>query len=90
MFDTIEYEGALWLVTEWMKHNTEAKMRPRRIIRLTGHPFQDVRGQRPHEYLLNVPIPKSLVENPDLPPEPSVFEVVDMPPIAFELKGPTH
>lgn len=62
--DTIEHESELWLVPQWLGAPGQKWQMPRHIVRLTGRQYQTFSpdSQYPADYLLNEPIPKSVLD----------------------------
>ena len=84
-YDTIEYEGDLWLVPEWIDNSSEGYSRPTRIIRLTFLPH--TRGFSEDEYVLQNPIPKFVFEG-HVPLELKRFYVViENPEIFVDIRS---
>lgn len=82
--DTIEYEGAFWLVPHWTVFQDEKVRRPTRIIRLTGLAHQkDTVGLA--DFLLTVQLPTSLLGS--LPPNSTDkrFVVIEAPDLEFDI-----
>jgi len=80
--DTIEHEGQLWLVPQWIDGTpTKGYSKPARIIRLTFLPYsQGLAGVS--DYLLRDPIPKSVWQQGIVPPElKNMYVVVENPDI---------
>jgi len=81
--DTIEYEGELWLVPEWI-YDMPSKgfSRPARIICMTllrkSGPFQKA------DYTLCDPIPKSVLQGHVSEELKSLYRVIDNPKIVVE------
>jgi hypothetical protein len=61
LIDTIEHEGALWLVGSWIESHATGKRTPGRLVRLTGLPYQEVEGEA-YRFLLNNSIPKAVLD----------------------------
>lgn len=61
MADTIEYEGKMWLVPEWLEAPSEGWKTPERIVCLDGFPHQKVESGVPADFVLNKPIPKDVL-----------------------------
>jgi len=81
--DTIEYEGQLWLVPEWI-YDTPSKgfSRPARIIQITYLPKSGRFGKA--DYLLQNPVPKAVFEG-HVPSElKNVYVVIENPKIIVE------
>lgn len=74
--DTIEYEGHLWLVPQWIDGNpTKGYSKPVRIIRLTSLSYsQGIAGIS--DYVLNDPIPKSVWQQGVVPQELKILYIV--------------
>ena len=60
--DVIEWEGALWLVPAWLENPDEGWMTPSRIIQIDGLKFQRTPGGPFGDYIINEPVPKSVLE----------------------------
>jgi hypothetical protein len=61
LMDTIEHEGALWLVPDWIVFHDEKVQKPRRIIRLDGLKYQKTKFGKA-DYVLNDPLPSILID----------------------------
>jgi hypothetical protein len=88
--DTIEHEGMLWLVPEWIDTPRKGWSRPARIVRLSLLPHS--RGPAPFDYVLQNPIPKDVL-NGQIPPQlAALYVVIEAPDIEFEThsSGPVH
>ena len=88
--DTIEYEGGLWLVPEWIDGMpTKGYAKQRRIIRMP--PLQPAGPAVPQaDYILANPLPKGVYEG-DVPPGlENVYAVIDHPDIAVEIPHVYH
>lgn len=76
--DTIEHEGALWLVPIWVEVINPVGQEPGRAIRLTGLDYDDA-PQEGIDFYLKMPIPKAILDG-ITPPEKAIgFVVVDRP-----------
>ncbi len=83
--DTIEHEGQLWLVPEWLQCLEEGWMTPARIIRLTGLKFQTTPDGKFGDYVLNEPIPKSVLQGASA--QSGKYEDVERPDIRVSTGG---
>jgi hypothetical protein len=83
--DTIEHEGKLWLVFEWLAPPSKEWREPARLVCLSNLPYRDLRGQGfPTDFSLSHPLPKVLFEAiPRLPDEPYI--VIEHPHIRFRM-----
>lgn len=77
----IEYEGALWIVTGWLFHQTRSVKRPIRLIRMTGLPYEAIPSAGGADYIVTQPIPKSVLLGHTPPEQASGFVVLDDPNI---------
>jgi hypothetical protein len=76
--DTIELNGGRWLVPIWIDSRTRGPSKPGRRIRLDQLPHQKSSGNL-HDFILNGPIPKGVIDG-SIPPESVIgFDVVDDP-----------
>lgn len=73
--DTIEHEGMLWLVTDWVEVIDPIGQEPARAIRLTGLEFEEI-DHSGANYLVKRSIPKSVLFGPGLPEASTGFVVV--------------
>ena len=81
---TIEYEGKLWLVPEWLVNDREGWRTPKRIICLSHLKVQDLRGKgHPADFAVNVPIPKSELDALFQGQPVAGWLVIEKPPIRF-------
>lgn len=85
--DTIEYEGSLWLVPEWIDGTpSEGYSKPVRIIRMP--PLQQAGPSVSADYVVSYPLPKAVLEG-KIPTElANVYDVIENPQIVIE-KPPT-
>jgi hypothetical protein len=85
--DAIELEGRIWLVPKWQQSPGEQFSRPVRIILLTFQHQRNPSGE-PFDVIVNVPIPKGLLEG-RVPPELAHTVVVHENPPDIRI-WPTH
>jgi hypothetical protein len=90
-FDTIEYEGKLWLVPEWIDGKPQKGFSmPVRIIclerlKLVG-PRSSVQGD---DYILNGAIPKSVIDGHIPPNFEHIYLIIERPEIIVETPDET-
>ena len=84
--DTIEYEGKMWLVPEWLDSPREGWRKPARIICLDVLPHQKSPGG-PSDFVLNGGIPKSVFDGQIPTPPEDVYIVIECPDIKFPAIG---
>jgi hypothetical protein len=86
--DTIEHEGKLWLVPQWLDKPKEGLSRPARIIRIDSLPHETSSGV--HQFVLANYMPKAVLDG-EIPPElESQYEVVELPEIVIRTGGGFH
>ena len=84
--DTIEYEGKMWLVPEWLDNAAAGWRKPARIICLDLLPHQKSPGGQA-DFVLNAGIPKSVCDG-QIPTQPEdLFVVKEAPDIKFPAIG---
>lgn len=85
--DTIEYEGDLWLVPEWIDGTpSEGYSKPVRIIRMPL--LQEAGPAVSADYVVSYPLPKGVLDG-EIPTElANVCDVIESPEIVIE-KPPT-
>ncbi len=87
--DTIKHEGGLWLVPIWIDNKTTGLSKPGRRIRIDKLRHQKSSGET-HDFVLNGPIPKGVIDG-SIPPESAIgFDVVDDPDLLNPSDGAIH
>lgn len=84
--DTIEWQGALWLVPTWLDRPDEGWTAPERLIRLDTLRVQKMLTwpHRPN-FCLTDPLPKDVYEGRVPPEQAARYEVIEHPAIRIEL-----
>jgi len=90
--DTIEHEGKLWLVPSWTYNTNEGWKRPERIICLTQLPHKKVfpGDGVPADFVLEYPIPITVLDDHNLIPLPDGAKVIDYPDIKESIPKGVH
>jgi hypothetical protein len=86
--DVIEHEGQFWLVPEWLDSPDRKWTKPARIVSLATIQHQTMRG--PIGFVVNDPIPKSVLFGQPSPEEASRFVIVEAPEIQLPHPGALH
>lgn len=86
LIDTIEHEGALWLVPQWRDGPYPHMQRPERIIRMEKAALRDLgvlvdKGPRIHR--LADQVPKAVLSGPFPLPADSRFVAVEAPDLVI-------
>ena len=81
--DTIEYQGAFWLVPEWLENPDAGVMIPARIICLDGLIHQTTPDNPGADFWLNTGIPKSVFDGA-VPPGDK-YVMIERPDIKFPI-----
>jgi hypothetical protein len=89
MLDTIEHQGGLWLVTEWLEHLGQGARSPRRIIRLDVLPYKAASFGGSDYILSSGHIPKDVLECKIPQEQVADFVVIDLPEIFLKLPDRT-
>jgi hypothetical protein len=79
--DVISHEGQFWLVPEWLDSQDGKWTKPARIVPLATMPHQQGTGYP--EFVVNDPIPKSVLFGRPSPEEAHKFAIVEYPEIVF-------
>ncbi len=79
--DTIEYDGHLWLVPEWLDNQDEGTTTPVRIVRPIRQGFVKTRPSETADYHLTDPIPKGVLSGLIPPESEHAFLVIEHPRI---------
>jgi hypothetical protein len=89
--DTIEHEGKLWLVPQWLDVPAKGVRKPRRLIRMDSLPHQPMTNPAYGlDYILNDGIPKAVLEGTAPSEQADEFEIVDLPEIEFPIPPRTN
>jgi hypothetical protein len=88
--DTIEYEGGLWLVPEWLEAPTEGWKKPARIVRMDSLPHSPMPDTYPADFLLNGPIPKAVLDGQIPRGKEALYDVIEGPDIKFDIPSGIH
>ena len=82
--DVIAYEGEFWLVTEWLVTPDKKRMRPLRIVALTGIPHNGSPTNPSPQFIISAPLPRALFAPATLPSElRRSYRVVAAPDMEF-------
>ena len=60
--DGMTYEKKLWLVPKWLHYPLEKMSKPERMIRFDNLPFDSIDGNSLHDFLLQEPIPRAVLD----------------------------
>ena len=86
IMDTISYEGKLWLVPEWLSPPDGGWQAPARIVCIHDLQYEDIsNSEMPADYLLNYPVPKSVLDGETDTAEGQKYEVVERPDIRIPV-----
>jgi hypothetical protein len=85
--DTIEYQGKMWLVPEWLENPKAGWTMPARIILLESLPHQTTTGNAFGDFVLNQPIPKAVFNGQQ---SGGIYIVLERPDIKIKSLGGIH
>lgn len=85
--DTIEYEGALWLVPEWIDTARKGWSRPARIVCLSLLEHTPMPPESGCRFVVANPIPTAVLGGQVPPQSASQYVVVDLPEIEVETRS---
>lgn len=89
--DTIEHEGKLWLVPEWLDVPAQGVRKPRRMIRMDLLAHQKMKNPAYKlDYILNDYMPIAVLEGTAPPEQASQYEIVELPEIKIPIPPRTH
>ncbi len=89
--DTIEYRNKFWLVPIWTENHTTKKMRPERMICLDFLPHKVLPDGAPDQFALDIPIPKCVFFDGQIPKETTYkFVIVENPDIDVYIPELLH
>jgi hypothetical protein len=89
MIDTIEHEGGLWLVPQWLENPSQGVRSPRRIIRLDVLPYEATTFGGADYLLSRGHIPTDVLECKTQQAQVADFVVIDLPEIFQKLPDRT-
>ena len=89
MCDVIEHAGQFWLVPEWFDSPDGLVTRPERIVSLATMEHQRTKGIVV-EFVVNNPIPKSVLFGQPSPEEACKYGVVAFPEIIIPTRRGLH
>jgi hypothetical protein len=88
--DVIEHDKKLWLVPQWLDVPAQGVSKPARIIRMDTLSHQKCAPSNQFaDYVLNVPVPKALLNLETPKQRIDGFEVQEIPEITVPLKDKT-
>ena len=85
--DTIKHDGKMWLVPEWIEGPTEGLTMPARIICLDTLRHQAMPENNPADFVVNDPIPKTILGGQSPPEAESRYVVIERPDIQYRSPG---
>ena len=85
--DTIEYQGKMWLVPEWLDNPRGGWRMPTRIICLDMLPHQKTPGNPAADFVLNSGIPKSVFDGLAQTQPEERYVVIERQDIQFPAIG---
>ncbi len=90
LIDTIEYDGKMWLVPDWLEAPSEGWKTPARIILLDSLYHQPFPSGSRYDFLLKLPMPKDVFEG-RIPKElEGEFVVKERPDVKFPIPRGIH
>lgn len=85
--DTIEHEGKLWLVPQWLDVPAKGVSKPRRIVRMDSLAHQPMTNPAyGMDYILNDYMPKAVLDGTAPPEQASQYEIVELPEIEIPMR----
>jgi hypothetical protein len=88
--EAIEHEGQNWLVPQWLENPAEGWRTPERLVSLTGIPHQPPDPPGLPHFVVNEPIPKSVLDDPGPLPPGSKYVVRHWPGVRFPIPRGIH
>ena len=88
--DTVEYEGRLWLVPDWIEYPGQGVMKPTRMIALAQLGYSEMPNFGRVKWAITHSPPKELFEGPVLSPIVSSYEVLILPEVQFPIPPAHH
>jgi hypothetical protein len=88
--DTIEHEGKLWLVPQWLDKQAEGLSRPACIIRMDNLAQTGPQQATSPHFALKDYMPKTVLDGTASPEIAQKYEIVDMPLLVVRTGGGFH
>jgi hypothetical protein len=88
--DTVEYEGRLWLVPDWIEYPGTGLMKPTRMIALDQLGYSAIPNFGNVKWVISHSPPKELFEGPALSPKVASYEVLVLPEVQFPIPSAHH
>jgi len=90
--DVVEHDSMFWLVPAWIDTPRKGWSRPVRLVCLSLLPHQDLRSDPHNRFVVNCPVPRSVLSGPIPPQIAAQYVVIDLPDLEFEThaSGPVH
>ena len=82
---TIEYKGGIWLVPHWLEDPAKQVRMPVRIVRMDLLKHQRS-GMPGWDYMLNAPVPMSVLDGVATIEQGVQYEVIESPPIQIPIQ----
>lgn len=84
----LEFEGRLWIVTEWRESPDEGYRMPERMICIDDLPHQSFPpdNELGIDFAVNTAIPPTILDGTDAEPQASGYVVMRSPPIRVALE----
>ncbi len=89
LLDTIEHEGGLWLVTQWLENPSQGMRSPERIIGLDVLPYRATKLDGADYILSSGRIPVDVLASKIPQSKVADFVVIDLPQIYLKLPDRT-
>ena len=84
--DTVEWNGRLWLVPNWIEAHATRERQPIRIIAMDRLPHWRMDGEEGVDFQLGVLIPRCVFDGQLPPGSDQYFEIVESPPFRIPLR----
>jgi hypothetical protein len=88
---TIQYQSKFWFVPQWLVNDDQGWQTPAYIICPDNLQLQDLRGRGfPSDFGMNVPIPKSALDDLFQGKQVAGWTVIHRPPVRFPKQPSVH
>lgn len=88
--DSIEHEGQMWLVPEWIDVLSEGCKMPKRLICLNTMPHERLSGGSGSDFVLRWPIPRCIFDGQIPNGTKTKYLIVERPDIRIPTSGKTQ
>ena len=85
--DGIDYQGSIWIVSNWLNYPAEGNKKPERIIQIPKADLQHTPDSSNHLYLVKHSLPAALLSAVNQSQIPAGYVVQFLPELMFPIQS---